>query len=242
MKVVIKLFLQYVPWIYAACALAALWTLRMVILARMERRRTIFPLVKETARNKVRRGYWLALLLALLLGATYWSSIQASQFVPTGKFSFFSSATATPVLVATPTSLPSSWTPTPIPTVTPTPTITPTPAPPPAPPTPQVRLHCAYSGAVIISPAPNAVIRGVVPIVGTARHPNFQYYKLELGIGTNPKKWSYIGGKKQQVVRGQLGVFNGRSVPAGVYTIRLMVVDNTGNYPPPCRVTVRVVH
>ncbi len=241
MKAVINLFLQYVPWIYVACALAALWTLRTVALARRERRRTIFPLVKETARNKVRQGYWIAFLLALLMGGTYWGTTRTADWLASAMLRS-GNMTPTPILEATPMPLPSSGTPTTIPTWTPTPASTPTPAPPPPPPTARVRLHCDYSGAVIISPAPDATIRGTVPIVGTATHPNFQYYKLELGIGRHPKKWSYMSGKKSQVVRGQLGVFYGNKLPAGVYTIRLMVVDNTGNYPPPCLITVRVVH
>jgi len=39
---------------------------------------------------------------------------------------------------------------------------------------------------------------------------------------------------------GVLETFNSDAYPAGTYTLRLVVVDQTGNYPPPCRVTVIV--
>jgi hypothetical protein len=37
-----------------------------------------------------------------------------------------------------------------------------------------------------------------------------------------------------------LETFNSGAYPAGTYTLRLVVVDQTGNYPEPCRVTITV--
>jgi hypothetical protein len=42
------------------------------------------------------------------------------------------------------------------------------------------------------------------------------------------------------VAGGVLGTFNSGSYPAGTYTLRLVVVDQTGNYPTPCQVTITV--
>ena len=39
---------------------------------------------------------------------------------------------------------------------------------------------------------------------------------------------------------GLLGNLNSSGVANGTYTVQLVVVDNTGNYPTPCRVTVVV--
>ena len=41
---------------------------------------------------------------------------------------------------------------------------------------------------------------------------------------------------------GRLETFNSNAYPAGTYTLRLVVVDTTGNYPEPCKVTVVVQH
>jgi hypothetical protein len=56
------------------------------------------------------------------------------------------------------------------------------------------------------------------------------FYRLEVApVGT--EAWGGIGGQgTQQVVNGQLGVWDSASVPDGRYTIRLRVVDPTSNY------------
>jgi hypothetical protein len=86
-------------------------------------------------------------------------------------------------------------------------------------------------------------VRGNVPIRGTASIPEFQYYKIEVGPGANPKdhEWTVVGQLHNNAVRGGLlETFNGGAYPAGTYTLRLVVVDITGNYPEPCRVTITV--
>jgi hypothetical protein len=45
---------------------------------------------------------------------------------------------------------------------------------------------------------------------------------------------------ERTVSGGVLETFNSGAYPAGTYTLRLVVVDRTGNYPEPCRVTIRV--
>jgi len=39
---------------------------------------------------------------------------------------------------------------------------------------------------------------------------------------------------------GYAGALNVDNLPPGTYTIRLTVVDQTSNYPPPCQVTIEV--
>ncbi|MHB1006819.1 MAG: hypothetical protein ACYC3S_14415 [Chloroflexota bacterium] len=85
--------------------------------------------------------------------------------------------------------------------------------------------------ALISAPAANAQLRGSVTVQGTATATNFQFYKLEVGVGASPTSFSVIGDlQKSQVTGGTLGTWDTTKVPDGAYTLKLTVVDNTGNY------------
>jgi hypothetical protein len=86
--------------------------------------------------------------------------------------------------------------------------------------------------AVITSPNNNAVVRGQVPILGSATHPQFQFYKVEYSrepvVG---EAWTIIGAiHQQQVTDGQLETWDTSQLPDGSYTLRLRVVRLDGNY------------
>jgi hypothetical protein len=94
-----------------------------------------------------------------------------------------------------------------------------------------------------MSPGVNQVVRGNMPIRGSANITNFQYYKVEIGPGTNPKdqQWTVIGQLHNAPLGGGvLETLNSGAYAPGTYTLRLVVVDQTGNYPPPCRVTINI--
>jgi hypothetical protein len=86
--------------------------------------------------------------------------------------------------------------------------------------------------AQISSPAENAVIRGTVPIIGTAVDPDFWKYEVHFAPDPNPQdQWTIIGSiHEQQVVDGLLETWNTTTVPDGIYTLRLRVVNRTSNY------------
>jgi transcriptional regulator with XRE-family HTH domain len=165
-------------------------------------------------------------------------------------------ATITPTLEPIPTNTPVPPPPTPTATNTPLPpTPTDTPVPPPtatplvavvveptATPLPAVVApSCPDSRSVITAPGVNQVVAGAVAIEGRAVHEAFQYYKLEFAPGANAENgFVYFDGGQSPVESGRLGTFGSTGVPNGVYTIQLTVVDQTGNYPPQCRVTVTV--
>jgi hypothetical protein len=75
-----------------------------------------------------------------------------------------------------------------------------------------------------------------VTIVGTAVHDNFDYYKLEYGAGASPDVWSYFDGGEAPVQGGRLGTLS--VLPPGTYSIRVVVVDASGNFPQPCQTTI----
>ena len=98
---------------------------------------------------------------------------------------------------------------------------------------------CPDPRSVITAPGVNQVVAGVTGITGSATHDTFQYYKLEYAPGANAAGgYVYFDGGDRPVVNGLLGSLNTTLLPNGLYTIQLIVVDATGNFPPPCSVTI----
>lgn len=96
---------------------------------------------------------------------------------------------------------------------------------------PQARPLAQQREVQITSPETNAELRGVVVIVGSAASPNFQFYKVEFGVGPNPNQWAIVGSiHEQPVVNGQLEAWDTTGLPDGVYSLRLQVVKKDGNY------------
>ena len=170
-----------------------------------------------------------------------------------GAIAIIPTATQTPTpLPPTATETPLPPTPTPTETPLPLPTDTPIPLPTPEPvvvveeptatPEPVIQSpSCPDSRSVISLPGVNQVVSGSVAVIGSATHEQFSFYKLEFAPGANAGDgFVYFDGTASQVSGGLLGNFNSPGVPNGVYTIRLIVVDATSNYPPPCSVTVTV--
>lgn len=160
--------------------------------------------------------------------------------------------TPTEAPAAVPTDTPPLPTDTPPPTPTetlPPPTDTPLPAPPTNTPTPEpppvVAPLCPDPRAVITSPGMNQVVGGVVDIIGTATHESFQFYKLEFAPGSvdglADVAWNWFAGSNTGSVQGgRLGQLDTRGLANGVYTIRVVVVDLSANFPPPCAVSIVV--
>ncbi len=251
MAVVVEFVKDYAPWIYGACALVALWYLRVAIQARRDRRHAMFSLEREAALNRTYSAWSVAFALAIVMGLVYFLSTVVSQAVqplvlgdrtPTPlPVTRLAPSPTLPLPETTPTpELPTvaPVTPKPKPTTRPAPT---TPAPTPMPPEPVVVApRCADPHATITSPGLNAEVSGMVPIMGTAINDQMKYYKLEFGAGPNPAVWSYFAGGEHPVQGGRLGTLNAGALAPGTYSIRIVVVDITGNYPTPCQTTVVV--
>lgn len=247
MERVLELLAEYQWWVYGVLALILLFYLRRAILARREGARSIFKLEQEQARTRYSRSVIVSAVILLLMVAVFFVSnpLQASPIptpepTPTETTGPLAASTLTPTpppATITPTATATRERPTPQtrPTLTPEVEATATPVVrPPACPNPNVR---------ITSPGANQVVQGNVPIRGTANLSNFQYYKIEVGPGSNPKdhEWTVVGQLHQSpVAGGVLETFNSGAYPPGTYTLRLVVVDQTGNYPQPCQVTITV--
>jgi LysM repeat protein len=108
-------------------------------------------------------------------------------------------------------------------------------SPKPVPDTGWVKPGCEH----LTWPKQGARLSGIVGATGTADLEHFGYYKLEFrkdGLD----EWHYITGADTPVVDGALGDWNTHTVSDGSYTFRLVVVDQWGNYPPPCEIAVQV--
>jgi hypothetical protein len=249
MERVLELLTEYQWWIYGVLSLILLFYLRRALLARREGARSIFALEQEQARGRYTRSVIVSAIILLIMVAV---------FVVSNPGLTIPSSSATPEPVATETTGPlaaSTLTPTPPPaTITPTYTATATRPPRPVQPTttpeiivtetPVVRPPaCPNPNVRIISPGVNQVVRGNTPVRGSASIANFQYYKVEIGPGSSPKdqQWTVVGQlHNSPVASGVLETLNSGAYAPGTYTLRLVVVDQTGNYPQPCRVTFTI--
>lgn len=237
MSIIITLLKSYAIWIYTLFALIAVFALRSALKARAEIRQSIFSLEKEFARNRAYRAaaaiVLMVLLAAALFAATHYAKPEPPPIVE-------ATPTATRLLRATPTLAPEEITPSPTPTSTRArPTRQPVPTTPPVTPTPTVPPPpvCPTSGVVLSSPSNGAQLTGVTQVLGTADIEAFWYYKIEIGIGQNPSDWTVIGELHYGPVRdGLLGTVDAGAFPPEEYTLRLVVVNNSGNFPEPCAV------
>lgn len=253
MVVVFQVIATYAPYIYLVCGLTALYQLYRLWQVREERRQAIFMLERERAVRELSGIFSVALLLLAIMGGTYFASRTIPQAIiaepePTLPPQF--------ALAITPTNTPLPVTPSPTPTETATPTPepptpepaqqaiqqapTPTPEPAPAAQAGSPPL-CPDSRAVISSPGNGATVSGVFTLIGTATHEQFSYYKVEFAPGANAQEgFTYVADGRGPVFNGALASINSRGFANGPWTFQLTVVDLTGNYPEPCRVTLYI--
>jgi hypothetical protein len=245
MPTLVKLISKYANYLYLLCALILIPFLSAVQRARRDRR-SIFPLEKETAAKRLRRAlFGIVLVLAIATGVYYISSYVGPTVVEPEETPIPTATTS--LLFPTPTSPPLP--PTEVPTITPTATRRPRPTPqeltlePTDTPIPEVAPpDCPNPGVRITSPGVNAVLKGNVEIQGSANVENFDYYKFEFRSLSVADEWHHVYTNKQPVSEGVLGYWNVDPLPAGEYLFQLVVVNVTGNYPPPCQVRVSVEH
>ena len=90
----------------------------------------------------------------------------------------------------------------------------------------------------ITSPRPEAELRGIVTIEGSASIDNFQFYKVEYSTADQPDLWRAVSQTyNQPIVNGILDRWNTPALPDGEYNLKLTVVDVRGQEV--CRYFVR---
>lgn len=105
-------------------------------------------------------------------------------------------------------------------------------------PPPVVAAVCADARAQISSPGQNQVVSGLIPIQGRATHEAFASYKIE--AGSPDGGLAFIGSGNIPVEGGQLGSLDTATFANGPLLIRVTVIDQSSNFPPPCDVIVTV--
>lgn len=89
----------------------------------------------------------------------------------------------------------------------------------------------AQAQSAITSPAPGSAISGDVPIMGSATIDPFQKYELHFKLEPNgDDAYVYFDGGTAEVINGQLGIWRAAGLAPGIYTLRLRVVKQDGNY------------
>jgi len=98
-------------------------------------------------------------------------------------------------------------------------------------------LTVQAANAIISTPQPGATVRGTVTIAAKALPAEggagFEYWKLEFGPGYVPVQWALIGEQHFEPSdpgNSDLVRWDTTGLPNGPYTLRLVVVDRTGNF------------
>lgn len=242
---VIRLIVDYAIWLYALCGLGILVYLRLVLLARRERKTALFTLEREAASSRAARSLIGMFVFISLAGSILFVEEMLAPRLPETVEQDDETAIKTVFLftptssIPTATAIPPTDTPEPPPTATrrvfPTPVASPTATPAP--------IAACSNIARITSPGVGAVLSGRVQIYGTAAASDFNFYKVEYHREGEPQDaWHSISDiHRNQVVNGLLDVWDVSGFPAGNYRLKLTVVDITGNYPPQNRCEVPVV-
>jgi hypothetical protein len=238
MTVLVKLIADYAVWLYVLMGLVALLFLRAYLVARRERDNSIFALERESASGRMAQATIAFLFTLILIGGVFYTSQTLVEEIPLPEVT----PTPTALIVLPPSPTPPPLLPTPTPTETPRPrptlppleTVTPTTEA-----SQGIPAGCPNPGVRISEPGTGATVSGVIRIIGSANIPDFWYYKFEFR-GNGFGDWTFIQRFETPINGGILGAWDTRSVPSGDYEFRLVVVDKTGNYPEPCRVSLSV--
>lgn len=138
-----------------------------------------------------------------------------------------STNTNTPI-PPTNTKIPATQTYTPTITLTNTPDMTHTPTPTSLPPIYLSAEGCLNPSVQITFPQPNQQLTESFEIIGTATLPNFGLYRIEIRPDS-ALTYQRIVASQQVIYADVLAEIDPTQYPAGIYWIRLVVVDNRGN-------------
>jgi hypothetical protein len=151
-------------------------------------------------------------------------------------------ATST-VLIAAPTVPPVAQTlvptsPTPLETIAPVASPTSQGAAPTSSPAAQ-SVSCINPNAAITSPGMNSTVSGLLEVRGTATQADMQYWKVEFRAET-VTTYETLNTTTIAVTDGILARWSTKTVPNGVYFVRLVLVQKDGNFTTPCEIRITI--
>ena len=223
MVAILHFFTKYAILIYSLLILGLVFSVRSIVLARLEMGKSLYGLEREAAHRHTNHAVTAFSIVMLLIIAELVLTVFLAPILPA--ISWLATPTMNPLI--TPTNpLPPELLAT-LRFITPAPTLT------------AQAIGCIPGQIMITSPKPGEVIKDHVILVGTANIPNFGFYKYEFSpLGTDV--WSTIQANREVKQDAELGRWDTSEVVSGDYNLRLVVTDNEGIELPPCIVPVRV--
>ncbi len=208
----VRLISQFQFQIFVAIGLLAVLYLGLYLRAHERLSRTPFGLEREALLKRQNSSMAMLTLLVLLAASVYLINVVVVPEVDR--------AQPTPTLVIQPTATPS-----------------------PVAASQNIVVDssgCQNPQATLTAPKLGERIVGAYEVHGTANTPNLAFYKFEIsGVGTN-SEWLSLGVGTKPVIDGTFGSFDATAREPGNYAFRLVVLDSTGHFPPPCVVTVTI--
>lgn len=98
---------------------------------------------------------------------------------------------------------------------------------------------CTNPSAAITSPTMDSTVSGLLEIRGTATRPDMQYWKVEYRTDTNTN-YDMLNRSDTTVTDGVLARWSTKTVPNGVYFVRLVIVQKNGNFATPCEIRLTI--
>jgi len=110
----------------------------------------------------------------------------------------------------------------------------------PQPPAETCHIHTRPSRVQIEQPRDGGIVEGIVPVYGSARADDFDYYTVQYGVGGNPIRWYQVARQDFPLEDGVLAAWNTLELKNGLYSVRVVAYDRHGNRAasPAVRVTV----
>ena len=117
--------------------------------------------------------------------------------------------------------------------------VAPTQSPPLVQPTAALPPGCSNPNATITSLTDNGTVSGLIEIRGTATDTQLQYWKVEYRPEASTA-YDQLSQSDKGITDDVIARLSTKTIPNGVYFIRLVIVKKDGNFPTPCEFRVRV--
>ncbi|MBN1122500.1 MAG: hypothetical protein JXJ17_15595 [Anaerolineae bacterium] len=239
MRTLLQFTSRIAPVLYILLAFGIFFSIRSLFQAYNARRKAVFGLEREAARQQRRNSLGAIITFLVMAGAIYIiDDIVVPNLGETPE-----EPTPTPMVFVTqmPTGTPSLLL---FPTITPTVGLPPAEeAELPSEPVDEVVDACAIIGSTITLPEPGQAVSGAnVRVEGEANILNFSQYKFEINGPSTNGAWVVVGTYVTPVATNALlGVWDATSLLPGNYTFRLVVLAEDGSYPTPCEVPIVIL-